>query len=61
MTRLMSVFAGSILLLLLAGPVTSLPAMLALWAMFQKRLVLVFVGHSLLVAILLGWLVQLFR
>ncbi len=50
---------GAALTLLLAGPVTSLPAILALWAMFQKRLVLVFIVHSLLVAILLGWLLQL--
>ena len=49
---------GAALTLLLAGPVTSLPAIFALWAMFQKRLVLVFVGHSLLVSILLGWLLQ---
>jgi len=51
---------GAALTLLLAGPVTSLPAMLALWAMFQRRLVLVFVVHSLLVSILLGWLLQLY-
>ena len=50
---------GAALTLLLAGPVTSLPAMLALWAMFQKRLVLVVVVNSLLVSILLGWLLQL--
>ncbi len=50
---------GAALTLLLAGPVTSLPAMLALWAMFQKRLVLVFIIHSLSVSILLGWLLQL--
>jgi hypothetical protein len=49
---------GAALTLLLAGPVTSLPAIFALWAMFQKRLVLVFVGHSLVVSILLGWLLQ---
>jgi len=51
---------GAALTLLLAGPVTSLPAMFALWAMFQKRLVLVFIVHSLLVSILLGWLLQLY-
>ncbi len=50
---------GAGLTLLLAGPVTSLPSMLALWAMFQKRLVLVFILHSLAVSILLGWLLQL--
>lgn len=50
---------GAALTLLLAGPVTSLPAMFALWAMFQKRLVMVFVAHSLLVSILLGWFLQL--
>jgi len=49
---------GAALTLLLAGPVTSLPAIFALWAMFQKRLVLVFIGHSLAVSILLGWLLQ---
>ena len=50
---------GAALTLLLAGPVTSLPAIFALWAMFQKRLVLVFLAHSLLVSIFLGWLLQL--
>lgn len=50
---------GAALTLLLAGPVTSLPAIFALWAMFQKRLVLVFIVHSLSVSILLGWLLQL--
>lgn len=51
---------GAALTLLLAGPVTSLPAMLALWAMFQKRLVLVFVIQALGISVLLGWLLQHF-
>ena len=50
---------GAAFALLLAGPVSSLPAMVALWGMFQRRVVVVFLGTALSVAVLLGWLLQL--
>jgi uncharacterized membrane protein YraQ (UPF0718 family) len=50
---------GAALTLLLAGPVSSLPAIIALFGMFRKRVMMVFLGVSLSVAILLGWLYQL--
>lgn len=40
---------------LLAGPVTSFPAMAALAAMFRPRLVLLYVGIGLGGSVLLGW------
>lgn len=45
---------------LLAAPVSSLPAMIALTGMFRLRVVVVFLGASLLTAVLLGWGYQLF-
>lgn len=50
---------GAALTLLLAGPVTSLPAIIALAGMFKKRVLVVFLTVSLSVSILLGWLYQL--
>jgi uncharacterized membrane protein YraQ (UPF0718 family) len=50
---------GAALTLFLAGPVTSLPALIALAGMFKKRVLVVFLGVSLTVSILLGWLFQL--
>lgn len=50
---------GAAYTLLLAGPVTSLPAIIALWGMFRWRVVAVFLAVSLTGAILLGWLYQL--
>ena len=44
----------------LAGPVSSLPAVIALAGMFKKRVLVVFLSVSLSVSILLGWLYQLF-
>jgi len=44
---------------LLAAPVSSLPALLALSGMFRLRVVTVFLCSSLLAAILLGWGYQL--
>lgn len=52
---------GAALTLLLAGPVTSLPAIIALAGMFRRRVLVVFLGVSLSVSILLGWLYQLLR
>jgi len=44
---------------LLAAPVSSLPAILALSGMFRLRVVLLFLGGTLATAILLGWFYQL--
>lgn len=46
---------GAALTLLLAGPVTSIPATVALYGMFRPRVVVVFLTVSLGVSILLGW------
>jgi len=46
---------GAAFTLLLAGPVSSLPAIIALSGMFQRRVVLTFLGVSLATAVLLGW------
>ena len=51
---------GAALTLFLAGPVSSLPAIIALAGMFKKRVLVVFLGVSLTGSILLGWLFQLF-
>ena len=50
---------GAALTLFMAGPVTSLPAIIALSGMFKKRVLVVFLSVSLTVSILLGWLYQL--
>ncbi len=50
---------GAALTLLMAGPVTSIPAILALWGMFHRRVVLVFVSVGLIFSVLLGWVYQL--
>lgn len=50
---------GAALTLLLAGPVTSLPAIVALWGMFRRRVVAIFLLTSLAVPVLLGWVLQL--
>jgi uncharacterized membrane protein YraQ (UPF0718 family) len=50
---------GAALTLLLAGPVSSIPAIIALFGMFRKRVVLTFLVVSLSLSVLLGWLYQL--
>ncbi|MDT8441775.1 MAG: permease [Desulfuromonadales bacterium] len=50
---------GAALTLLLAGPVSSLPAIVALAGMFRRRVLGVFLGVSIGLSILLGWLYQL--
>jgi hypothetical protein len=50
---------GAALTLLLAGPVTSIPATVALYGLFRPRVVIVFLTVSLSVSILLGALYQL--
>jgi len=49
---------GAALTLLLAGPVTSIPAMAALYGLFRPRVVVIFLFASLGVSILLGALWQ---
>jgi uncharacterized membrane protein YraQ (UPF0718 family) len=46
---------------LLAAPVSSLPAMIALTGMFRLRVVTVFLSTTLLTAILLGWFYQMIQ
>lgn len=55
----MGIDRGAALTLLMAGPVTSLPAMIALGAMFQRRLLFVFVFLGLGLSVLLGLFLQL--
>lgn len=50
---------GAALTLLLAGPVTSIPATVALYGLFRPRVVVIFLGTSLGLSILLGALWQL--
>lgn len=50
---------GAALTLFLAGPVTSLPAVIALAGMFKQRVLWVFLTVSLGVSMSLGWLFQL--
>ena len=52
---------GAALTLFMAGPVSSLPAIIALGGMFKKRVLVVFLSVSLSVSILLGWLYQIFN
>jgi uncharacterized membrane protein YraQ (UPF0718 family) len=52
---------GAALTLFLAGPVSSLPAMVALAGMFRRRVLVVFLGVSLGLSILLGWAYQMLR
>ncbi len=47
--------SGAALTLLLAGPVTSIPATVALYGLFRARVVGVFLASSLGISILLGW------
>ncbi|WP_432823409.1 permease [Trichloromonas sp.] len=50
---------GAALTLLMAGPVSSIPAIIALFGMFRKRVVLTYLAVSLSISVLLGWLYQL--
>ncbi len=50
---------GAALTLLMAGPVSSIPAIIALFGMFRKRVVLTYLAVSLSLSVLLGWLYQL--
>jgi len=50
---------GAAYTLFMAGPVSSLPAIIALYGMFRKRVVTVYLAVSLAGAVLLGWGYQL--
>lgn len=50
---------GAAFTLLMAGPVSSIPALIALFGLFRKRVVLTFLTVGLSVSVLLGWLYQL--
>jgi uncharacterized membrane protein YraQ (UPF0718 family) len=55
----MGIDKGAAYTLLLAGPVTSLPAMIALGAMFRRRLLFVFISLGLGLSVLMGLLLQI--
>ena len=50
---------GAAFTLMMAGPVSSIPAILALWGMFRPRVVFSFLAVSLTGSVLLGWGYQL--
>ncbi len=56
----MGIDKGAAYTLLLAGPVTSLPAMIALGAMFNRRLLMLFVALGLGLSVLMGLLLQIY-
>lgn len=49
---------GAAFTLLIAGPATSLPALVALLGMFRRRVCLVFFGATLAGAMVMGWFFQ---
>lgn len=51
---------GAAFTLLIAGPVSSIPALVALFGMFHRRVVYVFLATTLGGSILLGWMYQCF-
>ena len=50
----MGMAKGADIAFLMAGPVTSIPAMIALWAIFLPRVVITFIGVGLASSMLLG-------
>lgn len=50
---------GAAFTLMMAGPVTSIPALIALWGMFHRRVVLTYLVLTLTGAVLLGWVYQI--
>ncbi len=54
----MGIDKGAAYTLLLAGPVTSLPAMIALGAMFKRRLLFTFIFLGLGVSVFMGLVLQ---
>lgn len=55
----MGIDKGAAYTLLLAGPVTSLPAMIALGAMFERRLLVVFIALGLGLSVSMGLVLQI--
>lgn len=51
---------GAGIAFLLAGPVTTIPAMAAVWGVVQRRVFIVYLGIGLIGAVVLGWLSNLF-
>ena len=52
---------GAALAFLIAGPTTTLPAMMAVWGIAKRRVFLMYVSFSLLGAILFGYLYLIFN
>jgi uncharacterized membrane protein YraQ (UPF0718 family) len=51
--------SGAAIAFLIAGPVTTVPAMSAVWGVVNRRVFALYLGVSLLGAIVLGWLTNL--
>lgn len=51
---------GAAATFLVAGPVTSIPALLVLWKIFERRLFALYLGLCLTGAVLTGWVFRLF-
>ncbi|MEM8531877.1 MAG: permease [Chloroflexota bacterium] len=51
---------GAGIAFLVAGPVTTIPAMAAVWGIVQRRVFVVYLGIGLIGAAVLGWLSNLF-
>jgi hypothetical protein len=50
---------GAAIAFLIAGPVTTVPAMSAVWGVVTRRVFALYLGVSLLGAVILGWLTNL--
>jgi hypothetical protein len=50
---------GAAIAFLIAGPVTTVPAMSAVWGVVTRRVFVLYLGISLSGAIILGWLTNL--
>lgn len=51
--------SGAAIAFLIAGPVTTVPAMSAVWGVVTRRVFLLYLGISLVGAVVLGWLTNL--
>jgi uncharacterized membrane protein YraQ (UPF0718 family) len=52
---------GAALAFLIAGPTTTLPALMAVWGIAKRRVVLMYLSFSLVGAILFGFMYQFFN
>jgi len=50
---------GAAIAFLIAGPVTTVPAMAAVWGVVTRRVFALYLGVSLVGAVVLGWLTNL--